>query len=106
MKHELRIDAEVICQSEADRVLLSVVCELLAETDKHAVKPAQDVRRVVYFGLEYRYSCHKDSSGFLVKGRSDARGVRFCKVSSDRCDAQAHLPRCVLIMGDKLNETP
>jgi len=29
MKHELRINAEVIRQPEADRVLLSVVCKLL-----------------------------------------------------------------------------
>jgi len=86
VEHKLWINAEIVSQSEADRVLLSVVCELLAETDKHAIEPAQNVWGVVNFGLEYRYSCHKNSSGFLVKGRSDAWGIGFRKVPSDRCN--------------------
>jgi hypothetical protein len=34
------INAEVIRQSETDSVGLSLICELLAETDEHAVEPA------------------------------------------------------------------
>jgi hypothetical protein len=44
VKHKLGIYTKVVRQSEARGVLLPIICELLAQVDKHAVKPTQYVR--------------------------------------------------------------
>ncbi len=43
MEHELGVDAEIVRQAEACRVLLPVISELLAKTDKHSIEPAQNI---------------------------------------------------------------
>jgi hypothetical protein len=39
MEHELRVDAEVIGQAERRRILLPIICELLAQADEHSIQP-------------------------------------------------------------------
>lgn len=106
MEHELGIDTEVIGKAEARRVFLPIVSELLAQSNEHAVKPSEDVRRVVDLGLEDRNPCHQDSSGFLVKGGRDTGRSSFGEVASDGGHPQSHLARGVLIVSHELNETP
>ena len=43
MEHELRIDTEVICQSEACGIFFPVVGEFLTQANEHAVQPAKDI---------------------------------------------------------------
>ena len=47
VEHELRVDAEVVRQPEAHRVVLPAVHEPLAQADEHAVQLARHVGRVV-----------------------------------------------------------
>ncbi len=50
VKHELRIQRKVLCESERIRIVLVVLSKLLAESDEHPVYPAEDVGAVVGFG--------------------------------------------------------
>ena len=43
MEHELRINTEIIREPEACRILLSIVRELLAQSDEHPIQPPQNI---------------------------------------------------------------
>jgi hypothetical protein len=73
VEHELWIYAKVVRQSETRGVFLSIIRKFLAKADKHAIKPTQYIRRVVNFGLEYRYPSHENRRCLLIEGRSDGR---------------------------------
>src|ERR1700683_2414753 len=71
VEHELGIDTEIVSQSEAGGVLLPVVRKLLAQANKHTIKPTQHIRRVVNLGLEHSYSGHENGRCLLVEGGGD-----------------------------------
>jgi len=71
VEHELGVDTEVVSQSEAGGVLPPVVRKLLAQANKHTIKPTQYIRRVINLGLEHSYSGHENGRCLLVEGGSD-----------------------------------
>lgn len=104
MEHELRIDAEVVCEAEARGVLLAVVRELLAQSDEHAIEPAQYIWRIVDLRLKHGDSCHQDSSRLLIERGGDAGRACFCKVTSNSSDSQSLLTRRMLVVRDELDQ--
>jgi len=44
VEHELRINTKVIGQPEARGVFFPVIGKLLAQTDKHTIKPTKHIR--------------------------------------------------------------
>ena len=52
MEHELRIDGKILRESEGLGLVLSVLCKLLAQTNQHAVQPAENIWAIVNLGLE------------------------------------------------------
>jgi hypothetical protein len=53
------------------RTFLAIIGKLLTQSDQHSVQPSQDIWRIVDLGLEDCDTGHQDSSGLLIKGRSD-----------------------------------
>ncbi|RUS28971.1 hypothetical protein BC938DRAFT_481224 [Jimgerdemannia flammicorona] len=104
MEHELRVDGEIFRQPERLGLVLAIVGKLLAQTDKHTIEPAQDVRPVVNLCLEDGDARHEDGGGFLVEGVCDLRAGPFGPVASDGGDTQAKLAARVLVVGNKLDE--
>lgn len=72
MEHKLGVDAEVVRQSEARRIFLPVVRELLAQANQHAVEPAKHVWRIVALSLEHGDPRHEHCRCFLIEGGGDA----------------------------------
>lgn len=104
VEHKLRVNTEIVRQPEARRVFLPIICELLTQSNEHAVQPPEHIRRVVDLCLEHRNARHQDGSCFLIKGRSDARRVLLSEIARNRRDAQALLARRMLIVRHELNE--
>lgn len=71
MEHELGVDREVLCEAERLRLVLAVVGKLLAETNQHSVQPAQNIRTIIYLGLENGNTGHQNSGSLLVERLTD-----------------------------------
>ena len=104
MKHELRIDTEIIRQPKSRRVLFPIIRKLLTKPNQHPIQPPQNIRRIINLRLEHRNPRHQNSRCFLVKRSSNTGRARFCKVSSNGSDTQALLPRGMLVVRDELDE--
>jgi hypothetical protein len=105
MEHELRIDAEIVRQSEARRVFFPVVGKFLAKPDQHPIEPSQHVRGVINFSLENSDPGHEDGRCLLIKGSSNAGRTRLGKIARDGGHAQPMLSRRMLVVRHKLNES-
>jgi len=105
VEHELGIDTKIVRQSKAGRVLLSVIRKLLTQTDKHAIKPAQHVRRVVNLSLKHCYSGHQDGRCLLIEGCGDGGRTCLGEITRNGRHTKSLLARRVLIVGNELDES-
>lgn len=105
VEHELRVDGKVGAELEARWVLLAVVGELLAQSDEHPVQPTKDIGGIVDLCLEGSDTSHEHCGGLLVELRCDVGVTSLVECARDGRDAETVLTRCVLVVGDKLNQT-
>jgi hypothetical protein len=104
MEHELRVNAEVIPQPEACRILLPIIRKLLAQPNQHSIEPPQHIRAVVDLSLEHRDPGHEHRSRLLVERTRNVRGARLGEVPGDSGHTEPHLPRGMLVVCHELNE--
>lgn len=105
MEHELRVEGEVLLQTERGRVILPVIGKSGAETDEHAVDPPEHVRPVVDLGLEHGNARHQNRGRLLVKRLGDC-GISSwpTQVPRDCCDSEMELARRVLVVREELHQ--
>ena len=103
--HELRVQAEVLLEPERRRVVFPVVGEPRAQSDQHAVHPAEHVRPVVDLGLEDGDAGHEHGGSLLVERQRDGRVPgRSAEGPRHRRDPQVELAGRVLVVGEELHQ--
>jgi hypothetical protein len=104
VEHELRINREIRSQGETRRILLSVLCKLLTQTNQHPIQPPKHIGGIINLGLEDCDSGHQDCCCFLVEGLGDSRVTAFVERSSEGGDSESELTGGVLVVGYKLDQ--
>lgn len=106
MEHELRVESKVRVQAEGGGVVLAIVGKARAETDEHAVDPAEDIWAVVDLGLEDCDAGHEDGCSFLVERVGEGEVASWAAQVTSNCRyPKVELAGRVLVVCEELDES-
>lgn len=84
MEHELRVNHEVVVESETARIVLPVLCKLLTQPDQHPIQPPQHVGTVIDLCFEHCDPRHQDRRCLLIEVVANRWVARLCEIPRDR----------------------